>query len=71
MKNFIKGIGSILNIMPALPPRKQIKLIKPMTPEQIDAEDWKMVGESFRMATDSLDAIIGKPPKRKARRSRR
>ncbi|MDD2466963.1 MAG: hypothetical protein PHI97_23455 [Desulfobulbus sp.] len=48
-RNFFIGFGSILDIMPnrerCTPSRPM-----PMTPEQINAKAWDMVGDSFRMA---------------------
>jgi hypothetical protein len=40
-------------------------LPQPMTPEEINKRSWDIVGKSFRMATDSIDQIIGKKPKTK------
>lgn len=49
LKNFIRGAGSILDLMPSNPPRK-IEL--PESFRQTDAErlasDWKRVGDSLR-----------------------
>jgi len=67
MKNFIKGFGSILDILPPPNPVRQFKY-KAMRPEEIDKRAWDMVGESFRLATDSIDQIIGKRPARKKNR---
>ena len=48
-RHFLIGLGSILDIMPSRPKRTRPRRM-PMTPEQIDAKAWAMVGESFRMA---------------------
>lgn len=48
-RHFLIGLGSILDIMPSRPKRTRPRRM-PMTPEQIDAKAWAMVGDSFRMA---------------------
>ena len=49
IRNFLAGLGSILDIMPSRPKRTKPRRM-PMTAAQIDAKAWAMVGESFRMA---------------------
>lgn len=52
-RNLLRGVGSILNIMPA--PRKHVSLRKlPQSPEQITAQAWEMVGDSFRQAMGEI-----------------
>lgn len=59
-RHFLIGLGSILDIMPSRPKRTRTRRM-PMTPEQIDAKAWAMVGESFRMATPCArqDVFVG------------
>lgn len=49
-RNFLIGFGSILDIMPYRERRDLSKAVPLMTPEQIDAKAWEMVGKSFSMA---------------------
>lgn len=49
-RNFLIGFGSIFDIMPTPPRRRAPSMPIPKTPEEINAEAWNMVGESFRMA---------------------
>jgi len=65
MRNFLKGIGSIFNLMPA-PRKHKPSSTKLMTPEEIHRESWKMVGDSFRSATASIDQAL--PSTKKYRR---
>jgi hypothetical protein len=46
-RNILRGMGSILDIMPE---RRAPSRFVPMTPGQINAKAWEMVGDSFRMA---------------------
>ncbi len=48
-RNFLNGLGSILDLMPNRPRRAPSRPM-PMTSDQITAKAWEMVGESFRMA---------------------
>lgn len=52
--NFLTGIGSILDIMPHREPCDLFKSVPIMTPDQINAKAWEMVGASFRMAMGQI-----------------
>ena len=60
-RNILTGIGSILDIMPHREP-VDLSKVPIMTPEQINAKAWEMVGESFRMAMGQVR--YGAPTKR-------
>ena len=61
-RNILTGIGSILDIMPRREPVDLSKTVPIMTPEQLNAAAWEMVGESFRMAMGQVQH--GTRPKR-------
>jgi len=65
IRNFLTGFGSILDIMPHREPCDLSKTVRVLTPEQINAKAWEMVGESFRMATGHIDGVLGRRIKRK------
>ena len=60
IQHFLAGIASLLDIMPSRPRRMRPRSM-PMTPEQIDAKAWAMVGESFRTAAPCArqDIFVG------------
>ena len=58
-RNFLIGVGSILDIMPNRPRRDLSKIVPVLTPEQRNAKAWEMVGDSFRMATGQIDKVLG------------
>jgi hypothetical protein len=59
-RNFLIGFGSILDIMPHREPVDLTKTIRILTPEQLNAKAWEMVGESFRMAMGNVDVATKK-----------
>jgi uncharacterized protein (UPF0335 family) len=46
LKHFIKGIGSVFNLMPQVSP--EVKDILNKTNSQAIADDWKAVGDDIR-----------------------